>query len=91
MEATPAYRGWPPLENLRRDFNQLFQDFGDRWGSPLRYTLFGPGSRELTWAATPAVDIAEKDKAYEITAELPGRGPRLGHMNSGNLGTERFG
>ena len=29
-------------------------------------------SRDLTWAATPAVDIAEKDKAYEITAELPG-------------------
>lgn len=24
------------------------------------------------WAAPPAVDIAEKDKSYEITAELPG-------------------
>jgi HSP20 family protein len=28
--------------------------------------------RELTWGAAPAVDIAESDKAYEITAELPG-------------------
>ena len=28
--------------------------------------------RELTWASTPAVDIVEKDKAYEVTAELPG-------------------
>jgi HSP20 family protein len=26
----------------------------------------------LAWPATPAVDVAEKDKAYEITAELPG-------------------
>ncbi|MFA6139237.1 MAG: Hsp20/alpha crystallin family protein [Hyphomicrobium sp.] len=72
MDATPAYRGWPPLENLRRDFNQLFGDFSDRWGSPIRHSLFGPESRELTWASAPAVDIAEKDKAYEITAELPG-------------------
>ena len=28
--------------------------------------------RGSTWAAVPAVDIAETDKAYEITAELPG-------------------
>ena len=29
-------------------------------------------SRESTWAAAPAVDVAETEKAYEITAELPG-------------------
>ena len=27
---------------------------------------------ELTFGKTPAVDIVEKDKEYEITAELPG-------------------
>jgi len=27
---------------------------------------------EVTWEATPAVDIAESEKAYELTAELPG-------------------
>jgi HSP20 family molecular chaperone IbpA len=26
----------------------------------------------LSWAEIPAVDIAEKDKAYEVIAELPG-------------------
>jgi HSP20 family protein len=26
----------------------------------------------MTWDSTPAVDIAEGEKAYEITAELPG-------------------
>ena len=28
--------------------------------------------RELSFSGTPAVDITESDKAYEITAELPG-------------------
>jgi HSP20 family protein len=27
---------------------------------------------EMRWTAAPAVDISESDKAYEITAELPG-------------------
>jgi HSP20 family protein len=28
--------------------------------------------REAVWEAAPAVDITESEKAYEITAELPG-------------------
>ena len=71
----PTHRGWAPMEGLRRDFNRLFEDFGDLWRSPMRHALLGAEplwSRDLTWAATPAVDIAEKDKTYEITAELPG-------------------
>jgi len=55
--------------------DRLFEDFGDLWRSPVRQALLGTEplwSRDLTWAATPAVDVAAKDKAYEITAELPG-------------------
>jgi len=28
--------------------------------------------RQLTWAATPAVDIVEKDNAFEVVADVPG-------------------
>jgi len=28
--------------------------------------------REAVWEAAPAIDIAESEKTYEITAELPG-------------------
>jgi len=61
-ERTPAQRGWTPMESLRRDFNRLFEDFGDLWRS-LRHALLGAEplwSRDLTWAATPAVDIADR-------------------------------
>jgi HSP20 family protein len=73
-ERTPAHRLFAPMESLRRDVNRLFEDFGDLWRSPMRQLLAPESfwSRELTWPATPAVDVAEKDKAYEITAELPG-------------------
>lgn len=74
-EAEPLHRFFAPMESLRRDFDRLFEDFGDLWRSPVRQALLTPESflsRELTWPATPAVDVAEKEKAYEITAELPG-------------------
>lgn len=70
-----APREWSPVESLRRDMSRLFEDFGDFWRTPVRQAIFGMApawSRELTWAGAPAVDIVENDKAYEITAELPG-------------------
>jgi HSP20 family protein len=63
-----------PLESLRREIDRLFEDWGF-WASPVRPSMFAAEPfwrRELTWGAAPAVDIAESDKAYEITAELPG-------------------
>lgn len=74
-ERAPAQRPWGPMEILRRDFNRLYEEFSDLWPSTIRQALLAPEarwSRELGWAASPAVDIAEKDKAYEVTAELPG-------------------
>src|SRR6516165_6994682 len=67
---------WRPFESLRREMDRLFDSFD---GGFSRYP-FGRSAfevepfwrRESTWTAAPAVDVAESEKAYEITAELPG-------------------
>lgn len=71
--ATPV---WRPFESLRREIDRLFEDF-DRtsWLSPFRHSDFDVEplwGRGLKLPATPAVDIVEKDGAYEVIAELPG-------------------
>jgi HSP20 family protein len=74
LAAAPA--PWRPFENLRREIDRLFEDFdGGVWRSRLARPLFDVQPfwpRESGWATSPAVDVAETDKAYEITAELPG-------------------
>jgi len=75
-ETPSALQAWRPFESLHREINRLFDDF-DRglWGSPSPRSMFAVEPfwrREAAWGAAPAVDIAESEKAYEITAELPG-------------------
>lgn len=69
----PSLKTWRPFESLRREVDRLFEDFDrDFWRSPFRRSLF---EIEPFWQgedAAPAVDIIEKDNAYEVTAELPG-------------------
>lgn len=78
-ESGPSERStgeWRPMANLRREIDRLFDDFG--WGTARRRpgrTLFDvePFWRgELSFGKAPAVDLAEREKEYEITAELPG-------------------
>lgn len=69
-ETLPSYGlfEWHPFETLRRQIDRLFED-------PLRRAapeLEPFGRLPIGWASTPAVDLVEKDKEYEITAELPG-------------------
>ena len=63
---------WRPFGSLRREVDRLFDDF-DRgaWGLPFRRSLAEWEPRWLGESA-PAVDVAEKETAYEITVELPG-------------------
>ena len=72
----PAQSGWPSFHSLRREVDRIFEDF-DRgfFRMPFRRSGFdvAPFFRpEISWGTVPAVDIAEKDSTFEITAELPG-------------------
>ncbi len=72
-----ARTAWQPFEGLRREIDRLFEDF-DRgfWRSPFSRSVFDvepSWPRQLvTWSTAPAVDVAEKENAFEVTAELPG-------------------
>jgi HSP20 family protein len=65
-----------PLVSLRQEIDRLFEDFASSFSLfPLSRRLFEepvwrmPGVFAIT---TPAVDVAENERAFEITAELPG-------------------
>ncbi|MGV2184697.1 Hsp20/alpha crystallin family protein [Rhizobium rhizogenes] len=67
MKTAPAMERWAPFEGLRSEIDRVFNDFT-------------PGFFDRTLArfpnaftrGVPAVDFVESDKAYELTAELPG-------------------
>jgi len=66
---------WQPFEALRREMERVLDDFdGDRWLSAFRNAsldLRNPWLRNGFEFAPPA-EVAEKDRDYEITVELPG-------------------
>lgn len=66
---------WQPLARLRTDMERMFEDFfsgvssslsGRKGAEPFRTV-----ERMFTGTAT-AVDLVEKENAYELSAELPG-------------------
>jgi len=74
-ERTSALQPRLPFGSLRREIDRLFDDFDRLFGgTPFRPSLFEmePSWRREVTSAAPAVDVAETDKAYEVTAEVPG-------------------
>lgn len=71
----PALFGdvWRPFATLRSDVDRLFEDFGDGfWRRPFGSLAKAEKDWTQKFVTAPAVDVTETDKAYEITAELPG-------------------
>ncbi len=57
---------WAGLDTMRDEMDRMFDDFS-------RGVMRMPRWRRMAGAATvPPVDIVEKDKAFEISVELPG-------------------
>ena len=75
--SAPARTGeWAPFDSLRREIDRLFDDFHPfGWSLPSSRSLLGfqtPRETRESWQIAPAMDVAEKDDEYEISAELPG-------------------
>ncbi|HEX7006529.1 MAG TPA: Hsp20/alpha crystallin family protein [Alphaproteobacteria bacterium] len=66
QESSLAPSGWP-FRSLQREINRVFRDFFD--DASLPDWEFGAG---FTPGIAPKMDIAETDKAFEVTVELPG-------------------
>jgi len=70
-----AIQAWRPFESLRREVDRLFEDFTmNPFRLPFRRPAFDiePFWQAESWIAAPAVDLVEQEKAFELTAELPG-------------------
>ena len=68
-------QAWRPFESLRREVDRLFEDFTlNPLRLPLRRPAFDlePFWQADSWVAQPAMDLVERDSAFELTAEMPG-------------------
>jgi HSP20 family protein len=66
-----------PIDVFREEIDRVFEDFASGfslWPFGRRIAGAAPSGRAPSgfFVNTPAVDVVEKEKAYEITAELPG-------------------
>ncbi len=86
-EPVLAGEAWHPFETLRKEVDRVFEDFGEGfWRRPFRSLAALDRAWPGKLVATPAVDVSETDKAYEITAELPGMDEKNVEVNVANGG-----
>ncbi len=73
--ATPApmQRGVDVWHGLHDEVDRMFERFSHGFGFPsLRRAFDAPALEPSFGTLNPAVDVSEDDKAYRISAELPG-------------------
>jgi HSP20 family protein len=72
--------------HLRCEIDRLFDEFHPfGWRLPTARSVFGFEMSKLggdTWTVAPAMDLVEKEKEYEISAELPGINGRTSRSRS---------
>jgi HSP20 family protein len=74
-KTSQASEGWNPFDSLRREIDRLFEDFhpfGGRLPTPRLMSELDRPLLTAGWEISPAFDLIEREKEYEITAELPG-------------------
>jgi len=67
-------REWEPFQTLRREIDRVFENFHHGLSAFGRTRMEFEPLRLLAggWGSTPAVNMIEKENAYELTGELPG-------------------
>ena len=74
-KAAPAQTNVPDVwQSFRSEMDRLFDRFGGGFGFPSLRRMFDiePAWRSSFSFSMPAIDMSEDDKAYKISAELPG-------------------
>lgn len=82
-----AMQAFRPFESLRREVDRLFEDFTlNPFRLPLRRPAFDlePFWQPDSWVAQPAIDLVERDNAFEMTAEMPGLDEKNVEVNVAN-------
>ena len=85
--AAGAMQAFRPFESLRREVDRLFEDFTlNPFRLPLRRPAFDlePFWQPDSWVAQPAIDLVERDNAFEMTAEMPGLDEKNIEVNVAN-------
>jgi HSP20 family protein len=84
--AKPSEHFWPSVQSLRHEIDEVFEQFSRGLPHLWRIGERTPFGRFNALFGAPAVDLVEKDNAYEIMAELPGLGASDVQINiSGNM------
>ena len=67
--SVPILRGEHPIRTFQEEMNRMFDDF---FGEPSWPTSLWRRTPEASFAVTPPLDVAENEKEFIVSAEVPG-------------------